>query len=74
MSAHADKTLDMKIYNITDTNGFFPISFFKNLIFVFKFFFRVWINIKQCLLLYFYIMLIQFPFANKCSQFTDELL
>ena len=33
MSAHADKTLHKKIYNINDTDTFPPYPFFKNVIF-----------------------------------------
>ena len=37
MSAHADKTLHRKIYNINDTDTFPPYSFFKNVIFAYEF-------------------------------------
>ena len=36
MSAHADKTLHKKIYNINDTDTFSPHPFFKNVIFTHK--------------------------------------
>ena len=37
MSAHADKTLHRKIYNINDTDNFSPYPFFKNVIFTHEF-------------------------------------
>ena len=37
MSAHADKTLHRKIYNINDTDTSSPYPFFKNVIFVHEF-------------------------------------
>ena len=37
MSAHADKTLHRKIYNINDTDTFPPYPFFKNVIFAHEF-------------------------------------
>ena len=37
MSAHADKTLHRKIYNINDTDAFSPYPFFKNVILAHEF-------------------------------------
>ena len=37
MSAHADKTLRRKIYNINNADTFPPYPFFKNVIFVHEF-------------------------------------
>ena len=37
MSAHSDKTLHRKIYNINDTDTFSPYPFFENVIFTDEF-------------------------------------
>ena len=37
MSAHVDKTLHKKIYNINDTDTFPPYPFFKNVMFTHEF-------------------------------------
>ena len=44
MSAHADKTLHRKIYNINDTDIFSSYPFFKNIIFAYEFVKKFFMN------------------------------